>query len=666
MGPGGDALRRQHRRRRVRASTRTAASAGSTRPATRSGRTPAFGHDGSVYFGSLDLTSTPLDKPRASQVEARRRSASSPRRRRSAPTGTVYVGSFDGQLHALDPETGAATAGRFTTDDHVYASPALWATAQRSTSPPPTARSTRFDRDGALRWRYDTGDPVRSSPVLGRGADGQRRASSTSAPPTASSTRSTPRTGRRRWSYDTTPRDPVLRDRNDLNALARARPPRASTSAASTAASCYVPYDWCLHHQDPRCDRSPGEAFGPNLTRIAFVTPGGSTRLSGPAGPLPPATALVTRLLVRQVGETVDAALVAPRVTAPFPFTAQLSGDGHFLHITPTGFLAPGRSYAVRIQAGWSGDGRTGSVDDTLRFRTAPRGSQGPAAASAATPSASAAWRFRCRRSCPASTRSGSTPTSCAVGALGASKGKLLLWAVSTKPGTDVTDRRGAFAFPLSGRYRDDSLLLSQSGLTLTFSFGAVPLRRFDLRMQMPADRRARGASLTAEVFCPEVPVYGAGPAGDRPLQRRQRAAEQRHVHHRPLSRPGQPSAEGRAAGEPEARPSLEDRHGATGRRAARREPPHRLHPAHRRGHGRRRGARLPQTNFPKARARLDPRDRPAGAGGHAAAGSHQGIRDYRRLPAGRTGTMSLSFSRYIRPVRLFPLRSLEVPCPKV
>jgi hypothetical protein len=36
-----------------------------------------------------------------------------------------------------------------------------------------------------------------------------------------------------------------------------------------------------------------------------------------------------------------------------------------------------------------------------------------------------------------------------------------------------------------------------------------VPLRRFDLRMQLGADMRARGASLTAEVFCPEVPVYG-------------------------------------------------------------------------------------------------------------------------------------------------------------
>ena len=83
---------------------------------------------------------------------------------------------------------------------------------------------------------------------------------------------------------------------------------------------------------------------------------------------------------------------------------------------------------------------------------------------------------------------------------------------VSTKRGpggATVADRRGAFAFPLQGRYRDDSLLLSQRGLSLTFSFGDVPLRRFDLRMQLGADRRARGASLTAEVFCPEVPVYG-------------------------------------------------------------------------------------------------------------------------------------------------------------
>jgi hypothetical protein len=34
-------------------------------------------------------------------------------------------------------------------------------------------------------------------------------------------------------------------------------------------------------------------------------------------------------------------------------------------------------------------------------------------------------------------------------------------------------------------------------------------LRRFDLRMQLGARMRSRGASLTVEVLCPEVPVYG-------------------------------------------------------------------------------------------------------------------------------------------------------------
>ena len=99
-----------------------------------------------------------------------------------------------------------------------------------------------------------------------------------------------------------------------------------------------------------------------------------------------------------------------------------------------------------------------------------------------------------------------------AVGALEAGRGKLLLWAVSTKRGpggTALADRRGAFSFPLQGRYRHDSLLLAQRGLSLTFSFGDVPMRRFDLRMQLGPDMRSRGASLYAEVFCPEVPVYG-------------------------------------------------------------------------------------------------------------------------------------------------------------
>jgi outer membrane protein assembly factor BamB len=469
----------------------------------------AIGRDGSVYFGSLDLNIYALDS--RGKLKWKRGTfgfvTSSPA---IGAKGTVYVGSFDGQLHALDPRTGA-DRWTYTTDDHVYASPAVGETSVYVASADGSVYA--FDLRGVLRWRYDTGDPVRSSPVLGRAPSGNGRilyVGSANGRLYAIDAR----TGRRRWSFDTTPRDPVLRDRNDLNsspALGR----RGVYIGGEHGRIVFVPYDWCLHHRDARCSRSRGGAFGRTLTRMAYVTPGGSTRLTGPQGPLPSATAITTRLLVRQLGLTVDAGLTAPTtVTADpsFEFTAQPSGDGHYLHIVPTGFLPPGRTFSLHVEGGWSGDEQSGTVDDTIRFRTAPvRRRGGPLRRGDA---------FRLSRLAvplppilPSLNQIGFDSYEMVVGALRVSppdangEGSLLLWAVSTKG--NVADRRGAFAFPLQGRYRHDSLLLSQRGLSLTFSFGDVPLRRFDLRMQMGADRRARGASLTAEVFCPEVPVYG-------------------------------------------------------------------------------------------------------------------------------------------------------------
>ena len=467
----------------------------------------AIGRDGSVYFGSLDLNVYALDS--RGRLKWKRPTlgfvTSSPA---IGPKGTVYIGSFDGQLHALDPKTGQ-DRWTYATSDHVYASPTLGEGSVYVASADGSVYA--FDLRGNLRWRYDTGDTVRSSPVLGKAPTGNGRilyVGSANGNLYALDVR----TGRRRWSFDTTPRDPVLKDRNDLNsspALGR----RGVYIGGEHGRIVFVPYDWCLRaHRDRRCNRSPGEAFGGNLTRMAYVTPGGSTRLEGPAGPLPAATAIVARLVVRQLGDTVDAGLTGPTtVTAdpPFEFTVQPSGDGHFLHITPTGFLPPGRSFTLHVDGGWSAADRSGRMTDTIRFRTAAVKRRGPPLRRGDA--------FRLSRLAvplppilPSLNQIGFDSYEMAVGALEAAKGRLLLWAVSTKPGSATADRRGAFAFPLQGRYRDDSLLLSQSGLNLTFSFGDVPLRRFDLRMQMGADRRARGASLTAEVYCPEVPVYGA------------------------------------------------------------------------------------------------------------------------------------------------------------
>jgi hypothetical protein len=64
--------------------------------------------------------------------------------------------------------------------------------------------------------------------------------------------------------------------------------------------------------------------------------------------------------------------------------------------------------------------------------------------------------------------------------------------------------------FPLAGTYKNNTLLLSVQNAVLTFSFGTVPLRRLDLRFQLPPSLHALpGASLYAEAVCAEIPNYG-------------------------------------------------------------------------------------------------------------------------------------------------------------
>ncbi len=482
----------------------------------------AIGDDGSVYFGSLDLffhALTPQGKTKWTTFGGNF-VTSSPA---IGADGTVYIGSFDGALYALDGQRGAVR-WRFETDDHVYASPALGGGLIYIASTDGSVYAV--DHSGRQRWRYDTGDVIRSSPVLGRAPHGSGRilyVGSAAGSLYALDARS----GRRRWSYDTTPRHPMLRDRNDLNsspALGR----RGVYIGGEHGNITHVPYDWCLRRRDPRCDGSPGEAFGPNLTRTAFLTPGGSTRLSGPAGRVAGATTLGARLIVRRGGETVDGAFTttSPRTlvsTSPaFAFGTQISGDGHFLNVVPDEFLRPDTRYAVRLKGAWAGDGASGQVDDVIRFRTAPvlrRGAPLRTGRNQVSAFELSRMAVPFPPILPSLNQIGFDSYDMVVGAVSASKpdrngeGTLLLWAVSTKRGpggVPVADRRGAFAFPLAGRYRNDSVIVSQSGLSLTFSFGDVPFRRFELRMQLDRNLRARfGASLYAEVFCPEVPVYG-------------------------------------------------------------------------------------------------------------------------------------------------------------
>jgi hypothetical protein len=345
-------------------------------------------------------------------------------------------------------------------------------------------------------------------------------------------------TGRRRWSYDTTSTDPTLRDRNDLNA-SPALGTRGVYIGGEDGSIDYVPYDYCLHRSDRRCDTNPGQAFADDLTRVFPVSSGGNLATGGYGAPLPTSTTLPSRLVVRQGGQTADASMQPVpsakslvQADPPFDFSATLSGDGHYLFVVPEEFLRPATDYTVKVGGLYAGNGlRVGPqtigateaapFSDTIRFRTASPG--GPLPLTVARGRVSA---FRVRRLAvplpaflPSVNQIGFDSYDLIAGTLAKSppdangRGTFLLWLAGAKRdarGRLVPDPKTPLSFPLAGRYDHDFFILSGRNLPLTFSFGDVPLERFDMRGQLGPDHRVRpGAALYAEAVCAKVPNYG-------------------------------------------------------------------------------------------------------------------------------------------------------------
>jgi outer membrane protein assembly factor BamB len=496
--------------------------------------TPAFGtgaETGNSFWGSVDLFAFSLD-----QIGQRRWQTFTPGYVTSSPAlgsdGTVYVGSFDHRLYALDPDTGAVR-WTFLTDAHIYSSPALTAGSHGETMAIYIASADgsvyAVDPSGRLLWRYDTGDPIRSSPVLGRKPRGGGRivyVGSSNGRLYALDAA----TGRRRWSFDTTPRNPALRDRNDLNgspALGR----RGVYIGGEHGRVWFVPYDYCLHNSNPRCDRHPGQEFGKDLNRMFYVTPGGTTVAGRATIEVPPATVLATRLMVRKRGWTEDATLDPPAspealvsVKPRFAFTTQLSGDGHYLFIRPAGILHPNTRYRVRIHGDWrvgSVPGTdAGTVDTTLSFRTSPSRSRLPLGIRKRDVSAFTISRLAIPLPplLPSVNQIGFDSYDMIAGTIARTQpgrrrsGRVLLWVIGARRdrhGVLRPDPSGNFQFPLSGLYRHDTLDLSSADLSLQFSFGSVPLRLFGIRGQMSSDLAVLpGTGIYSETTCSAVPGY--------------------------------------------------------------------------------------------------------------------------------------------------------------
>ncbi|HEY2770224.1 MAG TPA: PQQ-binding-like beta-propeller repeat protein [Solirubrobacteraceae bacterium] len=499
---------------------------------------PAMTLDGTTYWGSLDLQVHALN---ASGHDLWRFPTlgfvvSSPA---LDNTGTLYVGSFDSDLYALDAKTGVLK-WKFPTGDHIYSSPALDEDDQghlRAIYVASTdGRVYAVDPNGHLLWAYDTGDVIRSSPVIGLAPDGVHKIVYVGAGNGALYALNAA-DGTRRWSFDTTRSDPILHDRNDLNA-SPALTRTGVVIGGEDGYLKYVPYDYCLQHRDRRCSTNPGQAFPPNLTQVFPVTAGGDTQLSPGTQTVGAATTLPARLVVRRANTTLDAAMqplpnaAALIHTSPaFPFTAQVSGDGHFVFVVPDGLLTPGTDYTVRVGGTYTANGiavgnihlggtTLGSFDQTLHYRVArPQNTL----AFAVGPRQVTAMRLtRLAFPLPAFVTSvnqiGFDSYNLIVGAIhlaptSAHSGSVLLWAIGAAPGrhgVEEVDPTTTLAFPLGGSYQNNSLAVSAHNATLTFSFGPVPVQRLELRAQLSKSLTALpGASIYGEVNCASVPTYG-------------------------------------------------------------------------------------------------------------------------------------------------------------
>jgi outer membrane protein assembly factor BamB len=493
--------------------------------------TPAFAAGGSSFWGSLDLDVYRLG-PGGTQLWK----TFVPGYIVSSPAigsdGSIYVGSFDSRLYALDPATGA-TRWSFETSDHIYASPALASDRAGHTDAIYFASTNgsvyALTPRGRLLWRYDTGAPVRSSPALGlapgRGQGEILYVGSSNGKLYAIDAGN----GRLRWSYDTTPTNPYLRVRNNLNGS----PALGNTGVyigGQDGDVYYVPYDYCLHRRDPRCSTKPGPGLATNERRMFAVDVGGNLIPTARLAGVSPATVLNLRLVVRRHGQTINAAMLAPdrlvHTSPTFPFSVQESGDGHYLYVVPRGFLRPETRYRVRIAGSYTNNGskmgnfnprgrRAGSFGQTLLLRTARATAGLPLRAGRDAVSAMTISRLSVPM--PAFLASvnqiGFDSYDWIASTIARTRHTVLLWVIGAKKGPggrELVDPSSAFAFPLAGRYEGNSLILASPKVALQFSFGEAPLRRFELRGELgPNLSFAPDANLYAETVCATVPNHG-------------------------------------------------------------------------------------------------------------------------------------------------------------
>ncbi|MFN8125079.1 MAG: PQQ-binding-like beta-propeller repeat protein [Candidatus Nanopelagicales bacterium] len=448
--------------------------------------------------------------------------------------GTLYQGSFDGALYALDKSSGSVK-WTFPTRDHIYSSPALVenpdGTPQQVIVGSTDGVLYSVDPNGSLRWAYDTGSPIRSSPVVGKSPDGGWIAyvSNANGHIVAVNTDD----GSRRWVYDATSDKPELATRNQLNSS-----PALSEDGVITGSQdgviWFVPYDYCLRQdvRDRRC--VPASDDLPNDgTHVYPVNVGGGVVTDGSPVTISPAGYFTGRLVVRKGGETVPARLVPSpdanalaTVSPDVDATVSLSGDGRYVFVRPNSLLPPDTTFTVTVQGIATnggprlgnlplGNGDLQAVKGSFQVRT---GSDGTPWRPKVTPDAVQGLNLS-RLAVPL------PPMLTSVNQIGfdfynwigapirTDAKSTVIWFVGAKrqpDGTLVSDPEALFAFPVFGEQRGGTFSWSAQQVNLWFTFGPVPLRRFDLRGTFDAEGVVRpDAQFLAESVCADIPSYG-------------------------------------------------------------------------------------------------------------------------------------------------------------
>jgi outer membrane protein assembly factor BamB len=128
--------------------------------------TPAIGLDGTVFFGSSDNSVYALDGATGSQKWSFRTNGSVTSSPACGANGNVYFGSWDSYVYARDGNTGAAKWA-FRTEDAVAASPTIGADGTIYIGSSDHHFYALDGASGTLKWKFKTGGAINSSAALG-------------------------------------------------------------------------------------------------------------------------------------------------------------------------------------------------------------------------------------------------------------------------------------------------------------------------------------------------------------------------------------------------------------------------------------------------------------------------------------------------------------------